>query len=211
MQYSSDSSTEPNYLEEAFELSPDVNNALFDLFVKDEELQASAARTHDDIEHMMTQLSGVDESHPAFEPLVEVVNSKVFWKEDKPAFQALSSIATFEAHSKHALYNYSESLKAVSDLNDQSLVPMQVALPAAACMVWLASLAAPAAAAVSTGFAVGAVANLSKHSISQIRDTRREVQEYLDFAADIHSCREDFDAAYAKLVLDEDQEQLAEV
>ena len=202
MQYSSDSSTEPNYLEEAFELSPDVNNALFDLFVKDEELQASAARTHDDIEHMMTQLSGVDESHPAFEPLVEVVNSKVFWKEDKPAFQALSSIATSE---------YGDGLKAVDRLNNQSLVPMQVALPAAACMVWLASLAAPAAAAVSTGFAVGAVANLSKHSISQIRDTRREVQEYLDFAADIHSCREDFDAAYAKLVLDEDQEQLAEV
>lgn len=202
MQYSSDSSTEPNYLEEAFELSPDVNNALFDLFVKDEELQASAARTHDDIEHMMTQLSGVDESHPAFEPLVEVVNSKVFWKEDKPAFQALSSIATSE---------YGDGLKAVDRLNNQSLVPMQVALPAAACMVWLASLAAPAAAAVSTGFAVGAVANLSKHSISQIRDTRREVQEYLDFAADIHSCREDFDAVYAKLVLDEDQEQLAEV
>ena len=202
MQYSSDSSTDPNYLEEAFELSPDVNNALFDLFVKDEELQASAARTHDDIEHMMTQLSGVDESHPAFEPLVEVVNSKVFWKEDKPAFQALSSIATSE---------YGDGLKAVDRLNNQSLVPMQVALPAAACMVWLASLAAPAAAAVSTGFAVGAVANLSKHSISQIRDTRREVQEYLDFAADIHSCREDFDAAYAKLVLDEDQEQLAEV
>ena len=202
MQYSSDSSTDPNYLEEAFELSPDVNNALFDLFVQDEELQASAARTHDDIEHMMTQLSGVDESHPAFEPLVEVVNSKVFWKEDKPAFQALSSIATSE---------YGDGLKAVDRLNNQSLVPMQVALPAAACMVWLASLAAPAAAAVSTGFAVGAVANLSKHSISQIRDTRREVQEYLDFAADIHSCREDFDAAYAKLVLDEDQEQLAEV
>ena len=175
---------------------------MFDLFVKDEELQASAARTHDDIEHMMTQLSGVDESHPAFEPLVEVVNSKVFWKEDKPAFQALSSIATSE---------YGDGLKAVDRLNNQSLVPMQVALPAAACMVWLASLAAPAAAAVSTGFAVGAVANLSKHSISQIRDTRREVQEYLDFAADIHSCREDFDAAYAKLVLDEDQEQLAEV
>jgi hypothetical protein len=207
MQYSPavEQHSDPNHIEEMFGLSPDVDNALFDLFVQDEELQASAARTHDDIEHMVTQLSGVDESHPAFEPLVEVVNSKVFLAEKgKPAF---------EAHSKHALYNYSESLKAVSDLNDQSLVPVQVALtlPAAACMVWLASLAAPAAAAVSTGVAVGAVANLSKHSISQIRDTRREIGRYLDFAADIHSCREDFDAVYAKLVLDEDQEQLAEV
>lgn len=194
MQYSSDLiyDANPDCAEEFTGLDPDVNNPLYDVLVQDEEFQAAGKRTYDDLERMMSRLSGIDEAHPAFEPLVEVVNSKVLLYQDgKPAFDDMA---------KSSFYKYRRGLQAVDELNEHTFLPV---------FLWVAAAAGVATSAV-TGVPVGSmvagacVGNGLGRTGMQIRDTRRALDEYLQFASEVHACRDEFDTMYAKLVSDED-------
>lgn len=201
MQYSPDliSEANPSVVEQYMELKPDVQNPLYDLLVQDEELEAAAKRGFDDLEHMMSRLSGLDESHPAFEPLVEIVNSQVWGGEQgSPEFANI-------ARSAGRQYRY--GLEAVQKLNEHQFLP-----PA----LWLVSLAG-VASSVATGIPVGSAAagamvgNGAGRAGSRIRDTRGSLGSYLSYAHRLHACREEFDTIYARMVCeDRDPDDLSE-
>lgn len=196
MKFSPDviSDADPALVEDGFELDPDVDNAIYDLLVQDEEFAAAASRCFEDLQHMMMRLSGLDEAHSAFEPLVEILNSRTF--RETPGQPNLEDLAAASG------YKYHRGLQAVESLNQHRFMSKPEWLLAAGGIAVSAVTGVPVGSA-----AAGAVVGKNTGDAwAEVRKTRQALELYLDFTASLHSCREEFDAAYDRLVLQEDSE-----
>lgn len=179
----------PEQIESAAGLTPEVDNRLYDLLIQDEELQAAAQRTHDNVQHIREKLSQLEEGHPAREPLIELVGSGFFHKE----FQGSMG--------------YRNALEKIDDLNNHRFMNE---------MEWMITLAgftfiplgAAGATIALTGFTAG---RATLNAAYDVNDARQAVNHCLELSSEVEKTRQDFDAAFARLVEDEQPEDLPEL
>lgn len=171
----------------------DVKNPVFDLLLKDEELEASAAKAQADMEHMCRRMASLDEQHPAYEPLSEELGS---------------SLEVMEVDSSLA---YRAAVQAIDKLNNREFLNSTQ---------WLITLALFAGGLASgptpPGFAGvgGAGAIIGAGAWDGLEDAlavRREIERSLELTASISAARVCFDETWSRLVEDEQPEHNLEV
>lgn len=165
-------------------LSPDVENALYDILIRDEQLEACAAKAYEDLEHMSARLRSLDFDHPAYESLSRAKAS--------PGLVA----------GQEQLREYNIALEAIDDLNNHQFMSKAAWLTA---LAGVASVAAPppvTMVGVSTAVGIAGVATFD--AAGQLAETRAVVNRCIEFCECIISAREEFDAIWSRMVDSED-------
>lgn len=163
----------------------DVKNPVFDLLLKDEELEAGAARAKDDMDHMCRRIGLLDEHHPAYEPLLEELGS---------------SLEVMEFKSNLA---YGYTMQAVEDLNNREfLTSTQWLITLSLFAAGLASGPTPPGAAGVGGAGVILGAGVWE-GFEDALEARRAIEKNLELVSSIADARVRFDQAWSRLVDDE--------
>lgn len=178
-------------VEENTGLYPDVENALYDILIQDEQLEAYAVKAYEDLEHMNSRMRSLDFDHPAYESL------------------SRAKVSPGMVAGMDQLEEYNIALEAIDDLNNHQFMSKAAWL---ATLVGVASVAAPVPVnAVGVCTAAGVAGVSAFDAAQQLSETRAVVNRCIEFSERIISAREEFDAIWSRMVSSEDADFSREV
>ena len=180
----------------------EIENPIYDLLIKEEDLIPAAIRTQEDIAHIQSRLNSLEENSPHREALEEEAGS-VFDSE----FESEMSLADI----RHAINK-------LNGPNSVEPVRLLVGMMNAVSGVGLAG--GVLFSTTPPGFIALGAANLlvagnigrmyAADSLKREQEARRLTDSYLEFADGVHKSREAFDELWARLIGDEDRDRLPE-
>lgn len=182
------------------EESLDIQNPVYDLLIKEEEIMPAARRAQEDVSHIDSRLRSLEDANPHREALEEAAGS---------AFCA-------GAESGASLSDIKDAVDELNGPNSVDPVRLLVGMANGLSGTGIAAgvlLSTAPPVMLGLGAANLLVAgNIGRmylsDSIRREEEVRSLVNGYLEFSDGVHKGRENFDELWARLVGDEDRDQL---